>query len=175
MTKAARDGAAGITLVEMLVALALFSLVGLAGFTMLEAVLQVRDRTDGRLERLAAIDRALTVFSRDFAQADPLSVTLWEERLDIEAESGWRGYLLDGSTLVRETSNEGEDNAPLRQILLEGVAGLSFRVLSVDRQWFALWPSEGAASVAKAVELMLELDGSESVARLVDLPGIVPR
>lgn len=175
MTKAARDGAAGITLVEMLVALALFSLVGLAGFTMLDAVLQVRDRTDGRLERLAAIDRALTVFSRDFVQADPLSVTLSEERLDIEAESGGRGYLLDGSTLVRETSNEGEDNPPLRQILLEGVAGLSFRVLSVDRQWFALWPSEGAAPVATAVELMLELDGSESVARLVDLPGIVPR
>ena len=40
---------AGFTLVEMLVALALFALVGLASFALLETVIRTRDRTEGRL------------------------------------------------------------------------------------------------------------------------------
>ena len=41
-----------MTLVEMLVALALFALIGLAGFTMLDSVLRVQRHTEGRLEWL---------------------------------------------------------------------------------------------------------------------------
>ena len=47
-----RDTEAGLTLVEVLVALALFSLIGLAGFTMLDNILRVQSGTQGRLERL---------------------------------------------------------------------------------------------------------------------------
>ncbi len=69
-----RDAQAGLTLVEVLVALALFSLIGLAGFTMLDNILRVQSGTEGRLERLGQIDRALVVFSRDLQQSDSSSL-----------------------------------------------------------------------------------------------------
>ena len=71
-----RDQEAGVTLIEMLVALSLFALVGIASFTTLDTILRVRERTDGRLEHLAQLDRALLVFGRDIVQADPGTVTL---------------------------------------------------------------------------------------------------
>ena len=65
-----RDTEAGLTLIEVLVALALFSLIGLAGFTMLDNILRVQSGTQGRLERLGQIDRALVIFSRDLQESD---------------------------------------------------------------------------------------------------------
>jgi general secretion pathway protein J len=64
-----RDSAAGLTLVEMLVARVLFAMVGIASFTTLDTIIRVRDRTEGRLEQLAQIDCALQLFSRDLTQS----------------------------------------------------------------------------------------------------------
>ena len=63
--RAAPPGDAGFTLVEMLVALALFAAIGLAGFTVLDTVVRVRGGTEGRLERLGEIDRALALLTLD--------------------------------------------------------------------------------------------------------------
>ena len=57
MTRAAplpRD--AGLTLIELLVAMAIFAVIGVAGLAVLDTVLNVNARTDGRLERLAQVD-----------------------------------------------------------------------------------------------------------------------
>ena len=174
MKRTARVADAGITLVEMLVALALFSLVGLAGFTMLDAVLNVQDRTDGRLERLAGIDRTLMVFSRDFSQADPLSVTLTPEALEAVAGDTRRGYRIDVGTVIRKTENIEDGEPALQQALLENVSGLSFRILSTGQQWFEEWPVEDIPPQARAVEMTLTLEGGDTVLRLAELPGVPP-
>ena len=174
MKRTARVADAGITLVEMLVALALFSLVGLAGFTMLDAVLNVQDRTDGRLERLAAIDRTLMVFSRDLSQADPMSVTLTPEVLEAVAGETRRGYRIDEGIVIRETENIEDGEPALQQVLLENVAGLSFRILSTGQQWFEIWPAEDVPPQVRAVEMILTLEGGDTVLRLAELPGVPP-
>lgn len=56
---------AGFTLIEVIVALALFALATLAGTAMVEAVLRVEEHTAERLTRLADIDRAVLVVTRD--------------------------------------------------------------------------------------------------------------
>ena len=50
-----RDPTAGFSLVEVLVALAIFALIGVAGFSMLDQVLRTQRLTEGRLERLAEL------------------------------------------------------------------------------------------------------------------------
>ena len=61
-------GRNGFTLIEVIIALALFALIGVAGFSMLSGVLQTQERTDGRLQRLSDIQRAVFVISADLDQ-----------------------------------------------------------------------------------------------------------
>lgn len=164
---------AGITLVEMLVALAIFALVGLASFTTLDTILRVRDRTDGRLAQLAQLDRALVVFSRDLQQADPMTLTLNEGVLRTEMAQGqrYRSYLNAGDALIRETGARF-DETPVRQTLFAPMATLSFRVLSASGVWSESWPVEGG-SYPKGVELSLSVNRERKVLRLVALPQVV--
>ena len=89
-----------VTLVEMLVALALFALVGLASFSMLDAVIRTRDRTEGRLDAVAALDRALALVGRDLGQGDAGSHVLADGalRFSLEGTGGpaAMGYALAG-------------------------------------------------------------------------------
>ena len=52
----------------MLIALGLFALIGVAGFTLLNSVLRTQDATDTRLGRMAEIQRAMLVVSSDLDQ-----------------------------------------------------------------------------------------------------------
>ena len=61
-------GRNGFTLIEVIIALSLFALIGVAGFSMLSGVLQTQERTDGRLRRLSDIQRAVFVISADLDQ-----------------------------------------------------------------------------------------------------------
>ncbi|QFT58116.1 Type II secretion system protein J precursor [Sulfitobacter sp. THAF37] len=166
---------AGITLIEMLVALAIFALVGLASFTTLDTILKVRDRTDNRLERLAQIDRALVVFSRDLQQADPLGLTLQDGVLRTEMSQGlrYRAYRSMDGALVRETGARFDD-APKQQTLFAPLQAASFRVLSASGTWSDIWPVENGI-YPKGVELTLtvEREPERTVLRLVALPQVV--
>ena len=64
-----RGGAqAGFTLIEMIVALALFALISLAGVELVETMSGIEWRTDGRMDKLASLQRALYVIDADFDQ-----------------------------------------------------------------------------------------------------------
>ena len=64
-----RPAEAGVTLVEMLSALAVAALIGIAGFTLLEGVLTRDAQLSGRLERISDHDRALQLLRADASRA----------------------------------------------------------------------------------------------------------
>lgn len=64
-----RNGQAGVTLLEMLVALSISALIGLAGFVLLESVTRSEAGVAGRLERLNDQDRAFRLLALDASQA----------------------------------------------------------------------------------------------------------
>ncbi|WP_227734306.1 type II secretion system minor pseudopilin GspJ [Yersinia proxima] len=59
----------GFTLIEMMLAIALFSLLSMAGYQLLQAVLRNSELTHQHATRLADIQRAFTLMERDISHA----------------------------------------------------------------------------------------------------------
>ncbi len=175
-----RHGEAGVTLIEVLVSLAIFAVIGIAGLTVLDTVARTGERTDGRLERLAEIDRAFLVIRRDLAQISGLDTQLNEEGL------AFRRLDADGSFAVRYFSEDVDLNRQVRrtdptgmdQLLLTGVRDVRWRLLDASKRWTPLWPPEGISAPQRplAAELSLEvtrdgMDLPQSVTRIFPLPA----
>jgi general secretion pathway protein J len=173
-----RQGEAGLTLVEMLVALVLFALVGIASFAMLDAIIKTRDRTEGRLDGIVQLDRAVAIISRDLGQSLPdrslanglLTFDLIDAggiiRVTYRVQDGtlWRGLQTDPTT------------AALDQRVITGVAAADWRMLAADDTWADTWPPPDGVTRndggPRAVELRLTLTGESErfLRRLVELP-----
>nr|WP_241427558.1 type II secretion system protein GspJ [Fertoeibacter niger] len=182
-----RKGNAGVTLIEVLVALALFALIGGAGFAMLDQVLRTQSRTEGRLERLAEMQRAMYLVSQDFAQArgrslrveatpDGPQVTLRRAVPQMAEGTMTLRYALTGDVLTRSLSRAA--GPPLAvQPLLTGVAGVEW-VFHGPAGWGPDWPPPGTVALAgqapanpAAVALRLTLAEGGNLRRVALLPA----
>ncbi|QYF85955.1 hypothetical protein KY493_08740 [Brevundimonas sp. PAMC22021] len=111
----------------MIIALSLFALIGVAGFSMLSGVLQTQERTDGRLRRLSDIQRAVFVISADLDQVsgriDGDGSSLTFQKTDLSGRPVVVRYALRGPELFRTVSGPlGERD----QTILSGVQSLSW-------------------------------------------------
>lgn len=102
-----RTPEAGVTLIEMMVALAIFALIGTAGFSMLDQVLRTESRTDGRLETLGDMQRALYLLGLDASMAEGRSLRASPEAV---------GFARGGGATLRYAVAEGV----LRRRVLDG-------------------------------------------------------
>ncbi|HKK98047.1 MAG TPA: prepilin-type N-terminal cleavage/methylation domain-containing protein [Marivita sp.] len=174
-----RHGDAGVTLIEVLVSLAIFAVIGVAGLTVLDTVARTGERTDGRLERLAEIDRAFLTIRRDLAQMTDTETRLENDELTFrrltETGSFRVSYRLDDTFLVREVQTDGP--TPVPQNLLPGVVTGDWRVMDAGNQWRDEFLPDTPNSVRlKAAELTLNVIRDEdmaaqSVTRLFVLPA----
>jgi general secretion pathway protein J len=151
-------------------------MVGLAAFTTLDTILRVRAQTDGRLEHLARLDRALMIFGRDLIEADPQSITLEDGVLSATLQDGrtLRRYLRSEGTLQRQSGTPNAD-PDLTQTLVEEIETLTFRVLDGEGIWHDVWPDPASDDAAFAVDLKLEIAGAGTLRRLVPLSQAVPK
>lgn len=161
-----RNAEAGLTLVEMLVALAVLALIGAAGMTMLDGILRAQARTDGRMESLARMQRVLHLVAMDFSQAANRSVVLSDTVLTFRRAGGPAlAYALEEGALVRRLFKDG--GTAREQVLLPGTDALRWRFFVPGTGWVAQWPPgsdpartgggmEGRANPA-AIELELSL------------------
>jgi len=70
----------GFTLLEVLIAIAIFSLISLASFTIFNTVLTSSEHSQKRIERLNEIQRAFLLMERDFLQISRRSVRVDGEK-----------------------------------------------------------------------------------------------
>ena len=172
-------------------ALAIFALIGVAGFSMLDQVLRTQRLTEGRLERLAELQRAMHLITLDFSQARGASVdfmtgpegsVLALRRNAVQATGGSVDlqYAVQDGGFVRQVSTSTTD-PPMRQPLLRDVTGVEWQFYDPIAGWADVWPpisrtvlSGQAVPNPQAITITITLatDGNQ-LRRVVLLPGEV--
>ena len=170
----------GFTLIEVVISLALFALISVAGLALVDAIVRVEERTAGRLERLGQLHRAMYVLSRDLEQSSVGSLEEIADGVRFERQLGGLdqagraiSYSLRGGSLYRIV---GAEAAGTSQLLVSGVSSARWSFFLVGRGWENDIPlderSQPLRPSAIAVEIML--DGasapSGSLRRVAELP-----
>lgn len=175
----------GFTLLELVIALAIFALLGLASWGLFDGVVRVQQGTTAHEREFRRLQRAVAVIERDLIQVTAQPVALGQGQLQFQ-RSHWRNpldqprserqtltYRLDNGVLWRESLGEG---SPIlqRQKLFEDVRALSWRVFDPRVGWRSEWPSAGEGNAPLAVELHLSVGRFDGIRRVLLLPGALP-
>lgn len=164
----------GFTLIEIMVAVAIFSIMSVIAWSALSASLSNAEMLTERMDRLQAVQRAVRYMANDVALAAPRSVRselgdtqrpalLSSITADFALEvthGGWsnpaglpRGtqqrsaYRLEEDELVRYHWNVLDrtySNEPVATVLLDNVESLYFNFYSATDQPSQVWPPQGA-------------------------------
>jgi general secretion pathway protein J len=164
----------GFTLIEVLVALAIFGVMSILAYMALGQTLSNADMLTERMDRLQAVQRTVRYLSSDLMQAAPRPVRLElgdsmgpavhtdlgsQFALEI-THGGWgnpaglprstlqrSAYRIEDNELVRyhwTVLDRTFANEPIATVLLDEVESLIFRYLQVNDEWTETWPPRGA-------------------------------
>lgn len=187
----------GFTLLEMLIALAVFSVMAAVAYRGLGGILEARQILEEESERLSRLKFAVALIERDLRQAlprgvrdelgDPEPAMSGDARALALTRTGWSNpaqlpratlervqYGWDGGTLRRigwPVLDRGPNVTPAVQELLDGLSDVRVRFLDAG-QWQNQWPPPGAEAVdpwPRAVEVTLTGAGFGVVRRTFPL------
>jgi general secretion pathway protein J len=166
-----RSNDAGFTLIEVLVSLALFAMIAGAGLSVLDQILRTQSQTDGRLERLAGLQRMMHLVGRDLSEAAPGTVQGEAGTISLQKAAVTVSYMLADGQMQRAVAQNRRDATT--QVILPGVTGLRWQFLDGDGAWRDAWP--GSADPAKAdlraVAMTVSLPpGAGDLRRIVTVP-----
>ncbi|MBY8947323.1 prepilin-type N-terminal cleavage/methylation domain-containing protein [Pseudomonas sp. SH10-3B] len=177
----------GFTLLELVIALAIFALLGLASWRMFDTTVRSQQGLASHEQALRRLQRALGVIERDALQVASSVMVLSPASLQW-VRSNWRNphdvprserqqvlYRLDNRVLWRE-SRGLESHTVERQKLLTDVEALSWRLFDPETGWSALWPlGRGAAATPpQALEMVLTTGQFERIRRVWLFPQAHP-
>lgn len=188
----------GFTLLEVLIAMALFSLLGLACYQLLERVMHSERRIDQHEQQLRNLQRALAIFERDLTQAiayplsdDPSRRQALIGRSDNLrlVRGGWSNPLEQARSDVLQVNHRWSQGqwlrdyhpltgqAPLpgevrQQRLLDGVHLKHLRYIDANGTAHSAWPALSLPlSLPQAIEIELDAPGYPDIRRVILLPG----
>lgn len=160
----------GFTLIEVLVAVAIFAILAAYAYGTLGRTLAAKEFLTERTDRLEAVQRTMRFLTQDFQQlaprpvreqlgdvVSPALVTDFTSEFAVQlTHGGWSNPAgLPRGTLQRVAwrLQEGElvrfhwtvldrtlDNEPSARLLLDGVQSIAFRFLQDDGEWTDQWP-----------------------------------
>lgn len=169
----AAGGQRGFTLIEILVAVAVFAVLSALAYGTLSQTLTGAEVLSSRMERLESIQRTMRLISRDFLQLaprpvrdelgdgyDPALTTAFGSGFAVElTRGGWsnsmalpRGtqqraaYQLEDDELIRYHWNVLDhtlSNELVEVRLLDGVESVSFLFMQENGEWTEQWPPLG--------------------------------
>jgi general secretion pathway protein J len=187
----------GITLLELLVVIAVFSIMSAAAYSGLQNSLKAEENFSASMKDLEAVQMSLTLFQRDITQLSPrgirdafgdneAAVVLFNgQELTFTRGGNFSSLKLDQTELTRVSyslqdeqfirshwrhldSTQGD--RPLSASLLSRVTNLQIRVLDQNNSWHLDWPISDNSKI-RALELTIELEDWGEIHRLFPAPG----
>lgn len=177
----------GFTLLELVIAMAIFALLGLASWRLFDGVMRVERSTAMHERELRSLLRAFAVIERDTLQATGHPMVLQQTLLQLQ-RANWRNpldgprselqnvsYDLEQGTLWR-ISTSAEQPLLQRQKLLTQVTDLNWRLFDSRAGWRNEWPvgTTQTAVPPDALEVVLSTGRFEQIRRVILLPGTAP-
>lgn len=189
----------GFTLIEMLVAVAIFATMAALAWGGLNAVLRARQQLVLAQNDFAATVKAVSQLERDLRAAvarpvrgnygEPLPALRGEaDRLELtrlgfahpqnEARASLERvlYQLDTKKLQRgrfAVLDRAAGSAPVMSDLRAGVNGFRLRYLDGTNHWLEVWPGRAnPESLPRAVEFRLDIEGLGEVRRVVEIAAV---
>lgn len=171
----------GFTLLELVIAIAIFALLGLASWTLFDGVVRVQRGTLGHEQALRSLQRAVSIIERDVLHSTDQPIVIeqtqlrfqrinWRNPLDQPRSEGQSlAYRLVDGVLWRESWGEGTLIVQ-RQKLLDDVRQLNWRLY--DRQGGWLGDQHGKSPLA--LEMRLTAGRFDAIRRVLLLPGARP-
>lgn len=190
---------AGFTLIEVLIAVAVFGLMATMAYSGLNSTINISRETELRAEQLHRLQMALSLIQRDISQISihpsrdefgdaqpPVLMDNKGERMLEFSRTGWRnpanqirstlqrvGYAYEGGKLYREYwthFHRGPNEKPVRAVLAEGIADITFEFLDPGMQWQQQWPPVNTSATVMPVAVRLTIiparnDGEKSTSR----------
>ena len=160
--------ARGFTLLELMVAIVLFSMISTAAYKLLTSVTRAHEVTQSILHGLDKLQRAEIIVEQDLFQISarpitdeaeqrpPLQVPGSDTMLMEFTRSGWQNplqaersnlqrvaYAHEGSELVRyywSTLDRIATTPRIRQLLMTEVSSVNVRLLDQGKRWLTRWP-----------------------------------
>jgi len=166
----------GFTLLELLVSLSIFALIGVMAYGGLQTVMTQQNSTAESSQRLADLQKAYRIMRRDLEQIVVRKIRN-EYGDTIDELVGGRGftgvefsraghpnpagflrsdlqrvaYVPDQDVLLRQTwrvLDRAQDSSPDEQVLVEGISNFSMRFLDASNEWLETWPPALGSSAA---------------------------
>jgi general secretion pathway protein J len=191
----AASRSAGFTLVEVLLALAIFGVISVLAYRATAALTDGEARLSAEAQRWRNLEALFTRFEADIRQAVPR-----DSRAGARTEPAWFAREADaagnaalvfsraGAEFAEEPGIAGQrigyrlrghaveiaywpqlDNAADRQpavyTLVDGVTAFRIAYLSRAGAWRDSWPVQGEAALPRAVRVDLQLDSGEEIER----------
>lgn len=175
----------GFTLLELMVAVAIFAVIASLGFGALTQISRNQGELLTRAEYTRQLARAVQLLDGELRLAvprsarDPLgqrtpALSLQSERLQLTA-LGSEGaaprrveYVVVGDQLLRRSWQPADGaSTPAASVLLDGVSAVRFQAMD-NAQWVDRWPTEEAVW-PRALRVVAEVDGFGRLERVVRL------
>ena len=167
--QSAKTRCRGFTLLELLVALAIFSLMAVIAYGGLQSVLSSQETIEIEIKRLNDLQMTFSIMGRDIENMvarkirgkygdiepamrsdDNLTVAYFElsrlggHILPVNHKSAIErvAYTLEDGNLFRQywrVLDRSQDSSPIKMILMQGVEELHVRLLDDDMQWNRSW------------------------------------
>ncbi len=191
----------GFTLLEILIALFVFTIISVIITSALHTVLNSQTRTEQSAARLSHLQMALLIMSRDLEQtierpitnnlnqqeaallgkANALTLThagLGNPLGQVQRSTLQRTrYRIENETLIREAwpvLDQVSNTKPSQRELLHSVTQLRFQYLDKDNHFLDQWPPEGNQSTSglpRAIQVTLILKNWGKISQIYIIPG----
>ena len=192
----------GFTLLEVLIAMAIFAMLGLASNQMLRSVSNTERQTKQATIDYVALLRFNQILDRDFSSmiyrgvrdefGDPMpAISVNQGLYPVElTRSGWRNplnlprselqrvaYQFDGASIKRFfwlVLDRAEDSEPKVQTLLTGIRDFQVVLIKADGSRHEVVSADDGDDLPIAIELTITTTQYETLTRYIDFPTYLP-